>query len=222
MSLKGCTRAHVSFDMIHAEAMLEATLLVLHMMFGLDHPLVISASSFMARYNSNRLSIQHRLASHGAIHYEATCVWYVGLRLANSLRRMESSPVLIGAPDFEQIFDRFEVDHPTWCPSLSAAYLAPPSRVGASQAAAARGSAAPPATLVAPALSTTPVATSAPALAPARARVETVRGPPVVPEIAVFTERISNCNVTEAIVRGEKLHIIPRISPTMRMCGRWC
>jgi hypothetical protein len=43
----------------------------------------------------------------------------------------------------------------------------------------------------------------------------------VVPEIAVFAERISNCNVTEAIVRGGELYFISRISPTMRMCGRW-
>jgi hypothetical protein len=182
--------------MIHAKAVLEATLLVLCMMFGLDHHLVIRASSFMSRYNSDHLAIQHRLASHDASHYEAKFVWNFGLRLTNWFRRMESSPILIGAPDFEQIFDKLEVDDPTWCPSLPAAYLVPPSRVGVSQAAVARGAAASQAALVAPAPAATQVATSAPAPAPARARVETVRGPPVVPEIAVFAECISNCNVT--------------------------
>jgi hypothetical protein len=209
MSLRGCTRTHVSFDMIHAGAMLEATLLVRHMMFGSDHPLVISASSFMMRYNSDRLAIQHRLTSHGTSHYESKFVRYFGLRLANWFHRMESSPVLIGAPDFEQIFDRLEVDDPTWCPSLPVAYLAPTSPVGVSQAAVARGDAASPSALVAPAPApaATPAATSAPAPAPAtdRARVETVQGPPVVPEIGVFAERISNCNVTKAIVRGGEL-----------------
>jgi hypothetical protein len=166
MILRGCTRARVTFDMIHAKAMLEATLLVLRMMFGSEHPLAISASSFMARYNSDRLAIHHRLASHGASHYEATCVRYFGLRLTNWFRRMESSSVLIGAPDCEQIFDRLEVDNPTWCPSLPAAYLAPPSRMGVSQAAIPRGDAVPPAVLVAPAPAATPAATSAPAPAP--------------------------------------------------------
>jgi hypothetical protein len=94
-SLRGCTRAHVSFDMIHAEAMLEAALLVLRMMFGSDQPLVISASSFMAHCNSDRLAIQHLLASHGASHYEAKFVQYFGLRLTKWFFRMESSPVLI-------------------------------------------------------------------------------------------------------------------------------
>jgi hypothetical protein len=87
-SLRGRTRARVLFDMIHATAMLEATLMVLHIMFGSDHPLVISASSFMARYNSDRLVIQHHLASHGASHYESNFIRYFGLRLTNWFRRM--------------------------------------------------------------------------------------------------------------------------------------
>jgi hypothetical protein len=53
-SLRWCTRARVLFDMIHAEATLEATIMVLRMMFGSDHHLMISAASFMARYNSYR------------------------------------------------------------------------------------------------------------------------------------------------------------------------
>jgi hypothetical protein len=134
-SLRWCTCAPVSFGVIHDEDMLEATLLVLHMMFGTDHPLAISASSFMVSYNSYRLAIQHRLARHGANHYEAKSVRYFGLCLTNWFRRMESSPVLIGAPDLEQIFDRLDVDNPTCWPSLPTACLAPPSRVGASQAA---------------------------------------------------------------------------------------
>jgi hypothetical protein len=104
-SLRGCTRAHASLDMIHAKAILEATLLVLRKMFESDHHLVISASSFMASYNSDRLAIQHRLALHEASHYEAKCVRYLGLRLTNRFLRMELSPLLIGAPYFEQIFD---------------------------------------------------------------------------------------------------------------------
>jgi hypothetical protein len=89
--------------MIHAKDMLEATLLVLHMIFGSDHPLVISTAYFVARYNSDRLAIQHHLASHDASHYEAKFVQYFGLRLANWFRGMESSPVLLAAPDFQQI-----------------------------------------------------------------------------------------------------------------------
>jgi hypothetical protein len=166
MILRGCTWAHVSFDIIHGEAMLEATLLVLHVMFGSDHPLVISASSFMACYNSDRLAIQHSLASHGAIHYEARFVRYFGLRLTNWFRRMDSSTIPIGAPDFEQIVDQLEVDDPTWFPSLPAAYPTLPSRVGASQAAASREAATPPTVLVAPAPAAALAATSAPAPAP--------------------------------------------------------
>jgi hypothetical protein len=57
--------------MIHAEVMLEVTLLVIRMILGSDHPLVIGTESFMSRYNDNHLSIQHRLASHCMDHPEA-------------------------------------------------------------------------------------------------------------------------------------------------------
>jgi hypothetical protein len=162
--------------MIHADAMLEDTILVFCMMFESNHSLAISATSFMARYNSDYLAIQHRLASHGASHYKAKFMRYFGLRLANWFRQMDVSPVLLAAPDFEHIFDRLEVDDPTWCPSLPSAYLAPPLRVGVSHASSARGAAMPPAALVAPALAATPATTSAPAPAPAptQARVDTV------------------------------------------------
>jgi hypothetical protein len=48
MILRGATRAHVEFDMIHAEAMLDTTLLMLRMILGSDHPLAMGTESFMA------------------------------------------------------------------------------------------------------------------------------------------------------------------------------
>jgi hypothetical protein len=75
-SLHGSTRAHISFDTIHAEAVIKATILVLHMMLGSDHPLVIGAASFMDRYNTDRLYIQHRLASQCTDHHKAKFVSY--------------------------------------------------------------------------------------------------------------------------------------------------
>jgi hypothetical protein len=75
-SLRGSTWAHVSVDMIHAEAMLESNIVVLHMMLGSYHPLVISTDAFMARYNADSLAIHHHLVSHCADHHEAKFVRY--------------------------------------------------------------------------------------------------------------------------------------------------
>jgi hypothetical protein len=52
-SLRDSTSAHVTFRMIHADAMLEATILVIHMMLGSDHPLVKITVSFVTRYNAD-------------------------------------------------------------------------------------------------------------------------------------------------------------------------
>jgi hypothetical protein len=87
ISLCGSAGVNVSFVMIHAEAMIEATVLVLRMMLGSDHPLVISTASSMARYNADHLFIQHHLASHCADHHQANFVWYFSVHLANWSRR---------------------------------------------------------------------------------------------------------------------------------------
>jgi hypothetical protein len=118
-SLHGSTCTHVSFKI--AEAILEATILVLRVMLRSDHPLVISAASFMYRYNADRLSIHHRLASQCDDHHDAKFVQYFSLRLTNCFCQMESPPIILAAPDFEQIFSWLEVEDPTWCPALSAA-----------------------------------------------------------------------------------------------------
>jgi hypothetical protein len=173
-SLRGSTHAHVSFDMIHMEAMIDATVLVLRMMLGSDHRLVISAASFMDRY----LSIQHCLASHCVDHHEAKFVHYFSVRLTNWFHRMESPPILLAASDFEQIFDRIKVDDPTCCPALPAYYMMLPQSLVVPPSTTPRMATSPASTVPTAA----PVVPS-PSPAPARARVEVevVRGPPVVP-----------------------------------------
>jgi hypothetical protein len=94
-SLRGSTRAHVEFDMIHAKAMLEVMMLGFQMMLGSDHPLVISTESFMAQYNTYRLSIQYHLASHCSDHHKSHFVRYFSIQLTNWFRWMESSSVLL-------------------------------------------------------------------------------------------------------------------------------
>jgi hypothetical protein len=74
-TLRGSTHAHVSFGMIHADAMLEATIVVLCTMLGYDHSLVISAAYFMARYNADRLSVHHHLAINFADRHDTKFFW---------------------------------------------------------------------------------------------------------------------------------------------------
>jgi hypothetical protein len=80
---------YVEFDMIHAEAMLEATVLVLQMVIVSDLQLVISTGSFMARYHADRLLIHNLLTSHCLDHQKACFVWYFSIRHANWFHRME-------------------------------------------------------------------------------------------------------------------------------------
>jgi hypothetical protein len=157
-SLRGSTRAHVSLDMIHAEDMIEATILVLRMMLGMDHPLVISAAFFMAGYNADRLFIQNHVTSHCADHHEANFVRYFSVRLTNWFRRMESPPILLVAREFDHIFDRLEVNDPTWCPAFPSSYLMPPQRMSGPPSAIPHMAAAPASTVpaVAPASSSAP------------------------------------------------------------------
>jgi hypothetical protein len=108
---------NVQFDVTHSESKLDNMILVLRMMLGSDHPLVINVKVLMQRYTAYHLRIKRCMLVHCMNHYEACFIRYLSIELVDWFLNMDMSSVKIVHPNFFDLFNRMDVDDPSWFPT---------------------------------------------------------------------------------------------------------